>query len=688
MSFFRPVAGAGAGGSLLAAVVAAVLSCVAPNAWTSTWTGDVDNTWNEAGNWNGGIPGVGTDATIAVWEMPEDRQTVILDGESGVAGSLNAETAMNLRIRNGGTLDVENAVYFRTDFAYEGPTEDQVILTGEGSSLSANQIISCELSEFEGVYTGRMNTYVEDGAELSSTGRIVLSAEEECYSFLYVRGEGSLVDGGDNLEIGDSEYSIVDISGGAIVKADSIQTGSHGSTTMTIGGENGSDYRQPGLLSVPPDRAVSGSANIHFEHDRPDYEFANENDEPVSFSGALQVWQRGPGTTRLRADSPDFHGSLIAENGTFDVGASYPQANTTVRFGATLKAQGVLGSLNARGTVKPGGDSIGDFTVNTSYSQESSATVEAQISPDGASDFIDVNGTAEIEGGTLSVEMAPGDYSIGDEFVILEAEDGVIGAGFSGLEQSPADPRLEIVQSANQIRIRVVGSPELGIDPPVSDFGAVVLEGTQTRTVTLGNSGPIDLEIDMIEAPAAPFTRTGGSCASVGTTVLPPGVSCTIDYTFSPESLGPVSQELAVQSNDNDGPTSFTLEGEGAVAAGLEISSSFVDFGDWPQGESSTAETLTIVSTGEDPLEIDSLTFEGDHPGDFEVADETCTGEALAPGETCEVDLIFTPGGPGERFARLLIESNSPESPADVDLSGNLDVIFSDQFNADATLQD
>lgn len=675
--------------ALLLLAIAAFACSFTPAAWATNWTGDVDESWNEAGNWSGSIPGSGTNATLInrTSELAE-LEIVRLNGQSGVARWLTTRSETSFRITNGGTLDAVFVTLQHDDFFIR---DTSLVISGAGSRLTTGAMFVCELEDVSNPRnSGFATVTVEDGGALvvDDTG-ILIGRDQNCEAEVTVRGEGSMLDftGASSADFGfesgaDTELNV---SGGAVVHADFLSIGDNGNTSnVIIGGSTGSGYREPGLLSVPLDGEVDGasSANLIFEHAHPDHAFVNDDGDPVTMSGSHEVYQRGPGTTRFLTDGGDFGGNLIVESGTLILDAGYPDSDAIAAFGSTLEAHESVESVTLNGTLVPLGDSMGELDVNENYSQVASATIETVITPDGNSDFIDVAGSASIEGGTLSVEMAPGNYTVGDEYVILEADDGVIGFGFSGIDQSPDDPQLEIVQTPDQIRIRVVGSPQLSISPEETDFGAVSVGSSESRDVTLSNTGQMNLVINAVEAAVAPFERSGGTCAASGATVLAPGWTCTLEYTFSPGSLADEFLELEVLSNDSAGPIAFSLSGEGVTSAALKVDSTLLNFGDWSQGQSSTIRTVTITSTGDDPLEIDSLSFGGDHPSDFQVVEETCISGTISPDETCEVDLVFTPGGPGKRLATLLIESNSPESPADVDLSGNLDVIFSDRFDA------
>jgi virginiamycin B lyase len=93
-------------------------------------------------------------------------------------------------------------------------------------------------------------------------------------------------------------------------------------------------------------------------------------------------------------------------------------------------------------------------------------------------------------------------------------------------------------------------------------------------------------------------------------------------------------------------------------------------FATTPQGTLSAPQTLTVSNTGQVDLTISGLSFSGADPGDFVIGSNSCLG-SIAPGESCQLQVSFAPGGQGARSATLLIASNdNANSPLSVPLSG------------------
>ena len=102
--------------------------------------------------------------------------------------------------------------------------------------------------------------------------------------------------------------------------------------------------------------------------------------------------------------------------------------------------------------------------------------------------------------------------------------------------------------------------------------------------------------------------------------------------------------------------------GSGHAGSGIAVDPDSVDCGDQQVVDELLAcEDVTVTSTGIEPLEIWSVTFEP--TGSFGQS-QTCVEESPLPtGETCTVHVLFRPlGEPGPRAARMSINGNAPSA--------------------------
>jgi hypothetical protein len=100
----------------------------------------------------------------------------------------------------------------------------------------------------------------------------------------------------------------------------------------------------------------------------------------------------------------------------------------------------------------------------------------------------------------------------------------------------------------------------LAVDADRVDFGAVAVGGAATQAIGVSNEGNTDLLVGAIDAPAAPFVASGGTCGAAPFT-LAPGQSCTLAYSFAPTADGAFSGRVVVGSNDPSSPGEVMLRG-------------------------------------------------------------------------------------------------------------------------------
>jgi hypothetical protein len=93
------------------------------------------------------------------------------------------------------------------------------------------------------------------------------------------------------------------------------------------------------------------------------------------------------------------------------------------------------------------------------------------------------------------------------------------------------------------------------------------------------------------------------------------------------------------------------------------------DFGAQTVAEPSALQTLTITNLGAQALRITGDALGGSMPGDFEIANDACSGRTLAFEQTCTLTVRFTPTTAGARTATIQLSDNEP-TPEAIPLSG------------------
>jgi hypothetical protein len=96
-----------------------------------------------------------------------------------------------------------------------------------------------------------------------------------------------------------------------------------------------------------------------------------------------------------------------------------------------------------------------------------------------------------------------------------------------------------------------------------------------------------------------------------------------------------------------------------------------VNFGTQAQTTIGAPRSITVRSTGERALRVERLSTSGPARDDFLITTDTCTGQVVAAGGSCEIGVRFAPQTGGARAASLQVVSDADNTPkANVALSG------------------
>ncbi|MFO0713891.1 MAG: choice-of-anchor D domain-containing protein [Sandaracinus sp.] len=213
-----------------------------------------------------------------------------------------------------------------------------------------------------------------------------------------------------------------------------------------------------------------------------------------------------------------------------------------------------------------------------------------------------------------------------------------------------------------------VAAAELTISPALSDFGDVVVGETSsatTFTVTnVGTGSTSALSATFGGSGASDFRFATNTCAGMR---LAPDDTCTISVEFRPTAEGGSSATLTVAGGDVSAVA--TLEGNGARNAGLAITPTPYNFGDAVIGMPTAPHEFTVRNTGEATSGNLDITISGLDGSQFELGADTCSGNTIAAGATCTVEVIYNPTTSGVHMGTLQATAD-PGSTATAALQG------------------
>ncbi|MGH7298198.1 MAG: beta strand repeat-containing protein, partial [Polyangiaceae bacterium] len=217
-----------------------------------------------------------------------------------------------------------------------------------------------------------------------------------------------------------------------------------------------------------------------------------------------------------------------------------------------------------------------------------------------------------------------------------------------------------------------VTAAALAVTPSTFDFGPVEQGAptppTQTFTVknTGGSATSAAPAIAVSGSGAKDFTLVASTCK----TALAAGADCTFGVTFAPTTAAAESATATVSAASVASVT-VALTGTGLAPAALGVSPGSGALGSVVQGAGGTDTTFTVTNGG--GVDTGSLTaaLQGSQAAQFALGTDGCTGQTLAPGKSCTVDVHAAPqvGGPVGSIAASLEVSATPGGAAAATLS-------------------
>src|SRR5205085_491878 len=139
--------------------------------------------------------------------------------------------------------------------------------------------------------------------------------------------------------------------------------------------------------------------------------------------------------------------------------------------------------------------------------------------------------------------------------------------------------------------------------------------------VTVKNTGTAPLTLGTISLAGSNSGDFSFSPDISGAT-LGPNETRALSVVFSPTAANSRGATLTFPSNSPGSPPSVTLTGTGSAVPppstpGISVTPVSLTFGSQTVGTSSTAQSVTVRSTGSAPLMIGTITLAGSNPGDF-----------------------------------------------------------------------
>jgi uncharacterized repeat protein (TIGR03803 family) len=104
------------------------------------------------------------------------------------------------------------------------------------------------------------------------------------------------------------------------------------------------------------------------------------------------------------------------------------------------------------------------------------------------------------------------------------------------------------------------------------------------------------------------------------------------------------------------------------VGPAVSFDPTSLSFGNQTVGIASSPQVVTMLNTGNAPLEISSISIKGANSSDF--AQTNNCPKSLPPTDNCRITVTFTPSNSGTRNATVSVRDNASNSPQTVPLTG------------------
>ncbi len=296
-----------------------------------------------------------------------------------------------------------------------------------------------------------------------------------------------------------------------------------------------------------------------------------------------------------------------------------------------------------------------DFTVSNDYGFPIDFTTVSWEGPD-AGDF------SIVANGCTSDAFGKFDYC--HIFVRFTPSSAGPKSATLVVESRNAPPSPNYYYRSMRIPLSGTGAvPQLSATPNPLVFGNQPV-GTQSteQVLTVANTGAVPLKIqsnDIVGPDAGEFQIIYDACWG---SELQPSGNCEVWYVFSPFSAGSKSAGIEVISDAQGSPHTVPISATGTVPE-VAVDPTVVNFADQVIGSTSAVKSVTVSNTGGADLEVFEATLGGTDSTSFTITSETCSAAKIPAGDTCQVNLTFSPSTAGAKSADLKIVSDAANTP-------------------------
>jgi Abnormal spindle-like microcephaly-assoc'd, ASPM-SPD-2-Hydin/HYDIN/CFA65/VesB-like, Ig-like domain/Cep192 domain 4 len=224
-------------------------------------------------------------------------------------------------------------------------------------------------------------------------------------------------------------------------------------------------------------------------------------------------------------------------------------------------------------------------------------------------------------------------------------------------------PAMGLLTFADGAGVQTVGLNGTGEAAPTDILNVASLTFPATAEGQLSDAQPITITntggmpLTSISISASGEFRQSNTCG----TQLAAGVVCNISVKFAPTQIGALTGTLTFA--DALRTQSVSLSGTGLAPPAFSVNPASLNFNNQQPGLPSAPQTVTITNNGGAPMANIGFQITGAAASSYSVGATTC-GTVLNSGNSCTVQIAFTPGATGAIAAALAISSSTAGVPA------------------------
>jgi hypothetical protein len=362
----------------------------------------------------------------------------------------------------------------------------------------------------------------------------------------------------------------------------------------------------------------------------------------MSGSGAATLAAGQSATIQVQFAPP----SASAATGSLVVTSNASNPTLTIVLSGTGAGAGTAAGISAT----PSSVTFGNVADGTSGTQaitlKNTGSANLVVSSDS------VTGTGFSVTGFTAQTLTP-NSSMTFNAVFAPTSPGAVSGSISVSTNLPTSPTAIALTGTG-------ASPAMSVTPSSVSFGSVADGTNNSQTITIKNTGTVNLVVSSDTATGTGFSVTGFTAQT-----LTPNSSMTFNAVFAPASAGSVTGSISLSTNVPGSPTAISLSGTGTTATSvLSASPTTLSFGSVNVGNSSSLST-TLTNNGSSNITISRISGA---TGVFSTSGVSA-GTVLTPSQSAALNVAFTPTTSGAAGATITIASNSTTTPS-ISVSG------------------